>query len=76
MSIWIKSQDKETLGCYLQIYIDNNITNDISYKIEGENDSTYSVLGCYSSIERCKQILNDIEYAIITGKKTFEMPEN
>ena len=61
--MWIKSQDRETLGNYYEIQIvDSN-------KIAGCVGASASIIGSYESKGRAKEVLNQIQGFLLRGTK-------
>lgn len=79
--MWIRSQDKEVLGKFDMLYIDENMSDEIVITgCDGHvhvNDKVLSAceLGTYKSKERALEVLDEIQKLLIALPRT-EIPFN
>lgn len=73
MSVWVRSQDKETLVKADKLYIDKN-NNKYTINFDSCTDRWY-ILGTYKSKERALEVMTKIENSLILNEKVFDMPE-
>ena len=78
MSIWVRSQNKETLANADKLYIGKN-NNKYTINFDTYIDGWY-ILGTYKSKERAIEVLDEIQEFIMMSKTTqlttiYEMPK-
>ena len=62
MGIWIRSQNKESLGCTNKIgYTDYGIFQRKGHFIVDDDESNHAYLGEYATRERALQVLDEIQ---------------
>lgn len=72
MSVWVRSQDKETLVKADKLYIDKN-NNKYTINFDSCTDRWY-ILGTYKSKERVIEVLDEIQ-SCVNNVNVYQIPE-